>query len=182
MEVEIKFLVEDLKALDRKLRGAGFRVVTPRTHEMNVLYDRSGELRTKGEVLRVREYGGRWTLTHKSRGDDGRHKRRVEHESEVADGAAMERILAALGYEASFRYEKFRTEWTDGKGEVVVDETPIGNLAEIEGSAEWIDATARQLGIPPEQYITKSYAVLFFEWKQRTRSKAEEMTFEACRG
>lgn len=182
MEVEIKFIVDDLAALEEKLRAAGFCVVTPRTHEMNVLYDRDGELRAQGEVLRLREYGGRWTFTHKSKGSDGRHKQRVEHESEVKDGAAVERILQALGFEASFRYEKFRTEWTDGQGEVVVDETPIGTIAEIEGSPEWIDATAAKLGVSPEQYITKSYAVLFYEWRQRTGSKADEMTFEACSG
>jgi len=46
----------------------------------------------------------------------------------------MDLILRALGYAPSFRYEKFRAEWTDGKGQVVVDETPIGDFCEIEGS------------------------------------------------
>lgn len=180
-EVEIKFLVADLKALERSLRGAGFGVRTRRTHEMNVLYDRGGELRAQGAVLRIRRYGKRWTFTHKSRGTEARHKRRVESETAVEDGAALERILRALGYEPSFRYEKFRTEWSDGRGQVVVDETPIGNVAEIEGGPRWIDATARKLGIRPEGYITLSYAAMFYEWKQRTGSAAEEMTFAAVK-
>ena len=29
---------------------------------------------------------------------------------------------------------KIRYEWSDGKGHVVVDETPIGNFGEIEGA------------------------------------------------
>ena len=59
----------------------------------------------------------------------------------------MDLILRALGYAPSFRYEKFRAEWTDGKGQVVVDETPIGNFCEIEGAPRWIDATAKKLGV-----------------------------------
>ena len=43
-EIEIKFRVADVRALARKLRGAGFRMVTPRTHEMNTLYDLPGEV------------------------------------------------------------------------------------------------------------------------------------------
>ena len=76
-----------------------------------------------------------WTLTHKAKGKIGRHSSRVELETGVADGKKMDLILRALGYSPSFRYEKFRAEWTDGKGQVVVDETPIGNFCEIEGAA-----------------------------------------------
>jgi adenylate cyclase class 2 len=62
---------------------------------------------------------------------------------------------------------------------VVVDETPIGTFAEIEGPADWIDAVARDLGVGIEQYITDTYTGLFFEWKRRTRSNADHMTFAA---
>jgi adenylate cyclase class 2 len=61
----------------------------------------------------------------------------------------------------------------------VVDETPIGNFGEIEGPARWIDRAARALHISPEDYITLTYAGLFFEWKEQTGSAAEEMTFKA---
>jgi adenylate cyclase class 2 len=91
----------------------------------------------------------------------------------------MDLILRALGYAPSFRYEKFRAEWTDGKGQVVVDETPIGNFCEIEGSPRWIDATAKKLGVTPTDYITNNYAGLFVDWKTQTESRADEMTFKA---
>lgn len=179
-EVEIKFQVEDLGALARRLIDSGFRILTPRTHEMNVLYDLpGGVLRKKGELLRLRRYGNTWKLTHKSRGTTGRHKTRVETETTVGDGEKLEAILHALGFAPSFRYEKFRTEWSDGHGHVVVDETPIGNIAEIEGDPRWIDAVARRLGVATKQYITDSYAAMFFAWKRRTRSPANEMTFRA---
>ena len=179
-EIEIKFRVTDLKALARKLRVAGFRIVTQRTHEMNTLYDLPEEvLRGRKELLRLRKYGSEWTLTHKSKKETNRHSSRQELETCVADGKQMDLILRALGYAPSFRYEKFRAEWSDGKGQVVVDETPIGNFCEIEGPSRWIDATAIKLGVPEADYITKNYATLFLEWKARTKSKAEEMTFKA---
>ena len=177
-EIEIKFRIEDLRDLNRRLRASGFRRTTSRTHEMNALYDLPGQpLRKRGELLRLREYGKEWVLTHKSKGLAGRHKRRVELETRVSDGRTTDEILRALGYQPTFRYEKFRAEWTDNRGQVVVDETPIGNFGEIEGPPRWIDQTAKKLGIRPEHYITDTYAGLFFAWKRRTRSAANEMTF-----
>jgi len=181
-EVEIKFRVRDLRALTRDLRQSGFRLVTRRTHEVNALYDLPGQpLRQRGELLRLRKYGPDWVLTHKAKGkqDDGRHKTRVETETRIADGPKMDAILRALGLAPTFRYEKFRAEWSDGKGHVVVDETPIGNFGEIEGSARWIDRTARALHLSQEDYITLTYAALFFAWKEQTGSPAQEMTFKA---
>ncbi len=179
-EIEIKFRVDDLRALARRLRAAGFRLVTKRTNEMNTLYDLPGQvLRNRKELLRLRRYGSSWKLTHKSGSKAARHSSRKELETAVDDGKTMDEILRALGYSPSFRYEKFRAEWTDGKGNVVVDETPIGNFCEIEGKPRWIDSVAKKLGVRHEQYITKNYATLFAEWTQETKSKAKEMTFKA---
>jgi adenylate cyclase class 2 len=181
-EIEIKFRVTNLRELARKLRAAGFRLKTPRTHEMNTLYDLPGQvLRNRRELLRLREYGKSWKVTHKSGGKISRHSSRTELETGVTDGEKMDLILRALGYSPSFRYEKFRAEWTDGKGQVVVDHTPIGDFCEIEGKPRWIDAAAKRLGVAHEDYITKNYATLFAEWKSETNSKAEEMTFRAVK-
>jgi adenylate cyclase class 2 len=178
-EVEIKFAIDGPRALERRLRALGFRRQTPRTHEANTLYDLPGAvLRRRGQLLRLRNYGDEWTLTFKRRGRAGRHKTRTELESAVADGSQVEAILTALGFVPTFRYEKFRSEWTDGAGHVVLDHTPIGNYGEIEGPPRWIDRTARALGIRPAHYITDSYSQLFDKWKKQTRSPAAEMTFK----
>jgi adenylate cyclase class 2 len=178
-EIEIKFRVTSLPDLSRELRAAGFRLVTKRTDEMNTLYDLPGAvLRGRGELLRLRKYGSTWTLTHKSGSKRAKHSSRIELETRVVDGKMMEAILHALDYAPTFRYEKFRAEWTDGKGQVVVDETPIGNFCEIEGPPRWIDATAKKLGVKPEDYITKNYATLFADWKEETKNSANEMTFK----
>jgi adenylate cyclase, class 2 len=178
-EIEIKFQVRDLRSLSRKLQCSGFTQRTPRTREMNTLYDLpGGVLRARKQLLRLREYGSEWKLTHKSKSKVARHSSRLELETKVTDGKKMNAILRALGYSPTFRYEKFRAEWADSKGQVVVDETPIGNFCEIEGPARWIDATAKKLGVRRDDYITKNYATLFAEWKERTKSDASHMTFK----
>jgi adenylate cyclase class 2 len=179
-EVEIKFRIGDLKALTKTLKRAGFRLITRSAHELNTLYDLpKQQLRARGELLRLRKYGKEWVLTHKSKGKAGRHKVRVELETRVENGEQMDAILRALGFAPTFHYEKYRAEWSDGTGRAVIDETPIGRFGELEGPARWIDRTARALGIAAEDYITQTYADLFFGWKSAYRSAAEEMTFDA---
>ena len=182
-EVEIKVLVPDLASVEKKLKVLGFRCITPSTIERNTLYDlTSHTLRRKGQLLRLRQYGISWSLTHKARAAVGRHKSRVELETEIAHGPRLAAILCALGYQPVFVYEKFRSEWTDGRGHVVLDHTPIADVMEIEGGPRWIDRTAKLLGVTPDNYITKSYAELFFEWKRRYKQKAVNMTFRECSG
>ena len=181
-EIEVKFRASNVRALIRRLHSAGFHNETPRAREMNTLYDLPGaQLRQRKQLLRLRQYGSKWKLTHKSGKQTARHSSRQELETSVEDGKKMDAILRALGYAPSFRYEKFRAEWTDGKGQVVIDETPIGNFAEIEGSPRWIDQTAKKLGVSREQYIMNNYATLFSDWKRETKSKAGEMTFKAVK-
>ncbi len=184
VETEIKFPVTDLAALRSRLPAAGFRLVTPRTFESNVLYDTPDRrMRARTEILRLRSYAGRWTVTHKRLPDNGpgedAHKHRIETETEVADGEAIAAIFVSLGLVPCFRYEKWREEWSDGEGHCVIDETPIGNYAELEGEPDWIDRAAARLGVERSQYITLSYGRLFEEWRQRHGSDAEHLTFEA---
>jgi adenylate cyclase class 2 len=184
VETEIKFRVEEPSGLSQRLQDAGFHVKTPRSFESNVLYDTPDRrMRARTEILRIRSYAGRWTLTHKRLPDIGpgedTHKHRIETETEVSDGNALAVVFKSLGLVAAFRYEKWRSEWEDGEGHCVVDETPIGNFAELEGAAEWIDRTAKQLGIDPRQYITLSYGRLFEQWREREGSSAQDLTFAA---
>ena len=188
IETEIKIRVEDLSAFSLRLQQEGFQLQTPRTFESNVLYDTPDRsLRARTEILRIRYYDGRWTLTHKrvpsvgpgSMNSEDQHKHRVETETEVADGAALAEVFHSLGLAPAFRYEKWRTEWTDGEGHCVIDETPIGNFAELEGSSEWIDRVADRLGIAQSQYMTLSYGRLFEQWRDEHNSSAKDLTFDA---
>jgi len=183
-EIELKFSVVDERRLREQVRELGFALVTERTFEENTLYD-SPDRRLRGlrQILRLRRYGGRCTVTHKRQagGDDTRYKSRIETESQVEDYAAMEEIFAQLGYGPVFKYEKFRTEWETAEGHLVLDETAIGVWAELEGPPEWIDAMLERLRVGQESCTTESYGKLFLGWKERTGSPAENLTFEECK-
>ena len=187
IETEIKFAVADIEALNLKLEAAGFHLQTPRSFESNVLYDwPDRKMRLRTEILRIRNYAGKWTMTHKRLPDSGpgedRHKHRVETETVVADGDALAQVFHSLGLVEAFRYEKWRTEWSDGHGHCVIDETPIGIYAELEGEAEWIDRSAATIGISPAQYSTLSYGRLFDLWRTEHNSAAADLTFAAVAG
>jgi adenylate cyclase class 2 len=187
LETEIKFRVDDLAGLTQRLEAAGFTLQTPRAFESNVLYDTPDrQMRARTEILRIRTYAGRCTLTHKrlplAGPSEDRHKHRIETETEVSDGNALAQVFLSLGLVAAFRYEKWRTEWSDGEGHCVVDETPIGNFAELEGSAAWIDRAAARLGVDRAEYITLSYGRLFDLWREQRHSSAQDLTFAAVAG
>src|SRR5437763_15801090 len=121
-EIEIKFRVKKLPALTRDLRKAEFYVETTRTHEMNTLYDLPDRpLQERGELLRLRKFGTEWVLTDEATGTGGRRKTRKETETGIADGKKLDAIPPALGYEPTFRHQKFRTEWSARKRHVVAD-------------------------------------------------------------
>jgi adenylate cyclase class 2 len=184
VEIEVKFRVEDGEALKEKLSQLGFRCVTPRTFERNLLYDTPDRrLRNEQAILRIRKYGDRWVLTHKCLppGNDpqGRHKHRIETETEVADGEALGTVFTLLGYQPAFTYEKWRTEYADATGHCVLDETPIGFFAELEGPEEWIDTMVSRLGLDPSAVMTLSYGRLFDQWRESTGSRVSDLTFDA---
>lgn len=186
-EIELKLPVSDPAVLQSRLLELGFHIDTPRTFEHNTLYDTpSRDLRARTEILRIRQYGNTYTVTHKgladplSAPDSSRYKVRIETETTVADGHTLASIFEHLGYAPAFVYEKYRTEWShssEPSAHVVVDETPIGTYAELEGSPDWIERTLAQLSIDPATCLTDSYGKLFLDWKQRTGSAAENLTF-----
>jgi len=187
-EIELKFPVANPQSLESRLAQLGFHQDTPRTFEHNTLYDTPArDLRTRREILRIRQYGPVCTVTHKrmSAEDDPsntRYKVRIETETNVAEGPALAEIFSRLGYVPAFVYEKFRSEWsppvsTEVTAHLVIDETPIGAFAELEGPTAWIDETLAKLGVDPASCLIDSYGKLFLDWKQRTGSPAENLTF-----
>jgi adenylate cyclase class 2 len=183
METEVKIRIADRDAFEQKLPALGFRRLTARTIERNTLYDMADRrLRNSRQILRIRQYGDRWVLTHKSVPADltveGRHKQRVETETEIEDGPVLGKVFEALGYDPVFVYEKWRAEWTDARGHCVVDETPLGVYAELEGPSDWIDETAQKLGIGEDQFVTLSYGRIFETWREESGSQAQNFTFD----
>ena len=188
-EIELKVPIDDPLVFQARLPQLGFTLETPRTFEHNTLYDTPArDLRARHQILRLRQYGDLCTLTHKrtpEHADDSRYKTRIETETLISDCAAMAEIFHQLGYTPAFVYEKFRTEWacalpgSNSRAHVVVDETPIGVWAELEGPPGWIDSTLQALAIDRQSCLTDSYGTLFNKWKKSTASPAEHLTFDA---
>ncbi len=185
-ETEIKLEVRDPRALRERLKKLGFRRATPRHLEVNRLFDFSDlRLRRAGCLLRVRFEGRRCVLTYKGAPlGSGRYKVRGEIETRVENGDRVIQILESLGLHETFRYEKFRTAYArrhnGGSGRAAVldyDETPIGTFIELEGPKRWIDGVAGQLGFGRQDYVTSSYAALYFQHCRRQGVEPGNMVF-----
>ena len=172
-ETEIKIRLADVPATRKQLRKLGFVPIHRRALEDNVLYDTPDrKLRQVRSLLRLRRYGARWFLTYKDTPDPDQHyKSRVELETEIKEAQVIRSILEVLGLHPVFRYQKYRAKYEQcvpkraGKagGEVALDETPVGNFLELEGSRAWIDRVAGQLGYSRSDYSTSSYGALYRE-------------------
>jgi adenylate cyclase class 2 len=185
-ETEIKLVVPNLRALRRKLRELGFRVVRPRHFESNVLYDFPDlRLWKARSLLRLRQAGREWFLTFKGAPFGSRtYKIRQEIEARVVDGSVVAEILEGLGLRPAFRYQKYRTVFAQiARGRqkpcalAELDETPIGSYLELEGPAAWIDRVAKQLGYSHDHYITASYASLYREKCEESGEPPTDMVF-----
>ena len=115
--------------------------------EENYLF-RGGDLKKRAAVLRLRKIGDRTILTYKERiGHDSGIKQRIEHETEIADAAAMECIIESLGYTLNAVYEKRRQTWIFLDVVITLDELPFGLYMEIEGEVDAIEEAERMLEI-----------------------------------
>jgi adenylate cyclase, class 2 len=162
LEIEVKLRIPSVGVMRPRLLRGGFNQVQPEAVETSQLWDRSGELQGQGSALRVRQYGGRCLLTWKGpRVADPHLKIRPEVETEVADPAAMEAILRALGYSPALTIIKTRSVWARGDLEACLDQTPYGSFLELEGEPEAIRLAMAQLGLGQAQIEPRSYAALY---------------------
>lgn len=184
-EIEAKFRLASREELEARLRDLG-ACPQAEEHESNVLFDDAkGTLRARGGALRIRTVDGRGLLTLKGQAVlRGGVKSRLELESAVESPERVGQILEELGYSPAFVYEKRRTTWRfpeGGRPVVVVDETPLGLFAEIEGEEAAVRETARQLGISEREFLAESYAALYEAARAKDPALPRDMTFSAAR-
>ena len=182
LETEVKLRVLDIAATLDAIKSAGFTVTRKRQFESNVMFDSADHsLRQRGLALRVRDEAGKISLTQKGPVLAGTHKSREENEVTVSALEPLVLILDRLGYFPVFRYEKYRTEFRLEKeaGLVLLDETPVGNFLELEGTGDWIDLTAKRLGFNETHYILESYGALYRLWCLENGIPGGDMIFSA---
>jgi len=162
-EVEVKLPASDLAGVRDRLVKGGATLAAARHDESNDLFDDpQSRLSGSGRAVRLRRAGGRAILTYKgaARFEAG-VRVREERETEVSDPGEAEAILRGLGFERRFRYEKRREEWKHGHCLVALDETPIGNFVEVEGSPDDIRRVVADLSLDSSEAIPYSYAELY---------------------
>lgn len=163
----------------------GYVLSAPRTLEADQLFDLpSSALRQSDRILRLRrtsspDGGAHAMVTYKGPATREVYKSREEIEFDVSDPGAFMLVLERLGYQPSFRYEKYRSTFKayGQPGIVTIDETPIGIYLELEGPQEWIDSTAALLGFPVEEFLTVSYAALYRKYRDQNPQAPPDMTF-----
>lgn len=179
LEVEVKIKVQSPRALRDRLLALGCKEKVRRSFEQNWTFDFADRrLRTRGQLLRLRRFAGRCSLTFKGVVVGSKHfKIREELETEVSNSETFRRILERLGLRVTFRYEKFRTSYSwpvSNKSRSVnltLDETPIGDYLEIEGSEGDIERVAAELGYQKNDFIKESYLTLFKQSLQGRRKR-----------
>jgi adenylate cyclase class 2 len=179
-EVEVKLVAPGVEHAREQLSAAGFQVSAPRVFEENIVLDTpASSLRRDGLLLRVRRAGGTVTCTFKGHEIPGPHKRREEREFRASDFEEALALFKGLGFRPSFRYEKYRTEFSRAAepGHATLDETPIGVFLELEGDARWIDRTAKELGFSRDAYILESYGGLYARWREANPGAPPDMIF-----
>jgi len=172
VEREVKLVFEDASDARRAVIGAGATLLHSRRLQEDRLLDTSdGELRRRRSTMRLRTDAGRSILTFKGPAQPSVLKVREEIETVVEDGEVMLRLLAKLGFDVWFRYEKYREEFGCRDAIIAIDETPVGTFVEIEGTDQGVSAAARALGRAPADYVLHSYRELFLRhWADRNRS------------
>lgn len=185
-ETEIKLrwngTAQEARAL---IERHGYAVSVPRTLESDQLFDLpSTALQQSDRILRLRktttpEGTTRAMVTYKGPATRDGYKSREEIEFDVSSPDTFTLVLDRLGYQPTFRYEKYRTQLraVGEPGLLTIDETPIGVYLEMEGPQDWIDSTAARVGLPKAQFLTVSYAGLYREYRKEHPEAPPDMTF-----
>jgi adenylate cyclase, class 2 len=179
-EIEVKFMVADLAALEVRLRALGAKLVQARVHEVNLRFDTpDGKLSGAQRVLRLRK-DQQAHLTFKGPSQVNQKVNvRQEIELVVDDFDNARRFLEALGYEVNVMYEKFRTTYKFRNVLVTLDEMPYGAFTEIEGpDAVSLEKAAEDLWLDWGCRSLESYMSLFGRVKEQRKLAIKNLSFD----
>jgi adenylate cyclase class 2 len=180
LEREIKLRFASPEAARAAVLGIGAVPLRSRRLQDDTLLDNeTGLLRERRSALRVRIESGRSLVTLKGPAQEGSvMKLREELETPVGDGVLLLRIFEAIGFRVSFRYQKYREEFTCDEVIIAIDETPVGTFVELEGGDGGIVAAAAALGRGPADYVIESYRTLFLQHCELEGVTPADMLFE----
>lgn len=181
LEVEVKFLLDNLLRMRQHLLDVGAEIVKPRIYERNVRFDTAdNKLLKRQELLRLRQDND-VILTFKGISEldlNSEAKIREEIEVLVDDFDRMATILKRLGYQPLQTYEKYRETFQLNGVEVVLDEMPYGNFIELEGDEADIKHTAELLDLDWQDRILSNYLAMMGILVERYGLPFQDITFD----
>jgi adenylate cyclase, class 2 len=180
IETEIKIKIGDAEDFVQKLCALDARVQNSRHFEDNHLLDFPDQrLKSSQCLVRIRFAGDKAFLTYKGPPRaEGIFKTREELETRLDNGSITLKILEQLGMQAWFRYQKYRREFESDGVQIAVDETPVGNYVEFEGTEEAICGLAARMGIDSSCFLRVSYYSLYLDFCRQTGKSPGHMVFE----
>jgi adenylate cyclase class 2 len=133
-EIEVKYRVDDLEALQATLKAQGIELSDPVYQEDQAYAPASwqfGDSKLGVPFLRLRTVGGRHYFTLKQPVSNAQAC--VEHETEVADRQAMHRAALHMGFRPTVRIAKTRRTATIGDRSLCLDDLEgVGGFIEVE--------------------------------------------------
>lgn len=185
VETEVKIRLAEYDEFRRRLERLHPSLLEARHLEDNFLLDfPDARIRTRRCVVRVRLTGKRDLFTYKGPPQPSElFKSREEIETTVEDGGVILKVFERIGMEVWFRYQKYREEYAlaDPGAErdlhLAVDETPIGDFIELEGTEEGIRKTAHALGMTEDQFLRESYYALYVDSCRKRGEEPGHMVF-----
>lgn len=179
-ELEVKAVVQDPALLRRHLVESGAEASFRGIMEDRI-FDRDGTLKERDEVLRVRTWrpdgaAARAQVAWKGptrRTPEG-YKLRDELEFGVeGDGAQAAALLGSLGYLVSKSVDRFVEVYTAHAATVRIEWYPrMDVLAEVEGSAEAIEAALGVTGLPRTAFEPEPLVEFVRRFEERTGETA----------
>jgi adenylate cyclase class 2 len=166
VEIEAKLKVDSHEEIAARLAELGAKFCREQQQTDYYFDDAARTLTNTDQCLRLRlektDQTQQTIITYKGPRAPEQVKKRAEVEVEVADAAAAEKLLSALGYQRVLVVEKSRRIWQLGGCEVALDELPaIGCFVEIEGpDPQKIADIQQRLGLQNLPHIPESYAAL----------------------
>lgn len=179
-EIEVKFLISDLNAVQQRLLALNAVLVSPRVFERNLRFDNTdGDISSAKQTLRLRQ-DSRVFITFKGPSQSKSVAMRQEIEIEANDFDAAWHLLDALGYHVYVTYEKFRTTYQYLDCIVTLDELPYGTFIEIEGPSEFsLKMVAGALNVNWNYRIVDSYLGIYGRLLARLNKPEGDLTFSA---
>ena len=170
-ETEVKIKIDSIDAIKAKILEMRAELFKKRALQIDIAFDNKAKLKKSGECLRIRDNA---ILTYKGPKQKGsKMKIREELEVMVDNGKYLAEILNKLGYFPTQRKEKYREAYIFHLTQICLDETPMGNFLEIEGSKEGVLDVAKRLGYTEKQFNNQSYGTLWEEYAEKHKIKGD---------